>query len=63
MVVCTVYEHRFAGCRIFCCKGNKDFQSGLSESALRELKSICEELDIPCRYTDLATSLNRQVHY
>jgi hypothetical protein len=30
---------------------------------MRELKSICEELDIPCRYADLATSMNSQVHY
>ena len=55
---CTVYEHRFAGCRIFCCKGDKDFQSGLSESALKEFKSICTEFGVPYRYADLATALN-----
>ncbi len=55
---CTVYEHRFAGCRIFCCKGDKDFQSRLSESALKEFKSICTEFGIPYRYADLATALN-----
>jgi hypothetical protein len=55
---CTVYGHRFAGCRIFCCKGNTDFQGGLSESAIKKFKSICTEFHIPYRYTDLATALN-----
>jgi len=55
---CTVYEHRFAGCRIFCCKGDADFQSKLSESALEELKALCTELEIPYRYTELAGALN-----
>ncbi len=55
---CTVYEYRFAGCRIFCCNGDADFQSRLSESALKKLKSVCTEFQIPYRYTDLATALN-----
>ncbi|MHC4395373.1 MAG: YkgJ family cysteine cluster protein [Planctomycetota bacterium] len=55
---CTVYEHRFAGCRIFCCKGNTDFQSKLSESALKKLKSLCTEFQTPYRYTGLAGALN-----
>lgn len=55
---CTVYEYRFAGCRIFCCKADTDFQSRLSESALKKFKSICEEFQIPYRYSDLATALN-----
>ncbi len=55
---CTIYEYRFAGCRIFCCKADTDFQSRLSESALRKLKSLCTEFRIPYRYTDLATALN-----
>jgi len=55
---CTVYEYRFAGCRIFCCKGNTDFQSRLSELSLKRFKSICAELQIPYRYTDLAAALN-----
>ncbi|MDH4240375.1 MAG: hypothetical protein OEW48_12505 [Phycisphaerae bacterium] len=54
---CTVYEYRFAGCRIFSCKGDADFQSRLSESALKKFKSICTEFKIPYRYTDLATAL------
>lgn len=55
---CSVYEYRFAGCRIFFCKGDGDFQSRLGESALKEFKSICTGLRIAYRYTDLATALN-----
>jgi Fe-S-cluster containining protein len=55
---CTVYEYRFAGCRIFSCKGNADFQSRLSESALKKLKSLCTEFQIPYNYTDLAAAIN-----
>jgi len=55
---CTIYTYRFAGCRIFSCKGDKDFQSGLSESALKKFKSVCTEFKIPYRYTDLASALN-----
>jgi hypothetical protein len=54
---CTVYEYRFAGCRIFCCKADVDFQDNLSELALRRLKSICAEFQISYHYTDLATAL------
>jgi Fe-S-cluster containining protein len=54
---CTVYDFRFAGCRIFCCKGDADFQSRLSETALKKFKSICEQFQIPYRYLDLATAL------
>ncbi len=55
---CTIYKYRFAGCRVFCCKADADFQSRLSESILKELKSICTEFQIPYRYNDLATALN-----
>jgi hypothetical protein len=55
---CTIYEYRFAGCRIFCCKGDVDFQSRLTEEALKRLKSICTELGIPYRYAELANALN-----
>jgi Fe-S-cluster containining protein len=55
---CSVYEHRFSGCRIFSCKGDLDFQNELSEKALKKLKTICEQFLIPYRYTDLATALN-----
>lgn len=55
---CTIYEYRFASCRIFCCNGDADFQSGLSESALEKFKSLCEEYQIEYRYSELATALN-----
>ncbi len=55
---CTVYDNRFAGCRIFCCKANMDFQSSLSEAALKKLKAVCSELQISYRYVDLAAALN-----
>jgi len=55
---CTIYEYQFAGCRIFCCKGGSDFQSKLSESAIKKFKSICRDFQIPYRYSDLATALN-----
>ncbi len=54
---CTVHEHRFTGCRIFCCAGDPDLQSELSEEALRRLKALCEEFEVPYRYQDLATAL------
>jgi hypothetical protein len=55
---CTIYEYRFSGCRIFCCNGDADFQSGLSEEVLQKLKLICVEFQLPYRYTDLAAGLN-----
>ena len=55
---CTIYEYRFAGCRIFCCNGNADFQNGLSESALEKFKSLCNKYKIEYRYSELATALN-----
>lgn len=55
---CAVYEYRFSGCRIFCCNGDAVFQSWLSEEALKKLKSLCTEFQIPYHYTDLATALN-----
>jgi len=54
---CTVYEYRFAGCRIFCCNADADFQSRLSESAIKKFKDLCTEFSIPYRYIDLPTAL------
>jgi Fe-S-cluster containining protein len=54
---CTAHENRFAGCRVFCCQGDPDFQSELSEEALRRLKVLGEELRVPYRYQDLAVAL------
>ncbi|KPK39541.1 MAG: hypothetical protein AMJ65_11400 [Phycisphaerae bacterium SG8_4] len=55
---CGIHEHRFAGCRIFCCSGDAAFQSELSEAVLAKLKSVCAEFRIPYRYVDLARALN-----
>ena len=55
---CTIYEYRFSACRIFCCNADADFQSRLSEEALKKLKSACMEFQISYRYTDLAAGLN-----
>jgi len=55
---CTIYEYRFAGCRIFCCKGDADFQNDLSESTLEKFKSLCNKCQIEYRYSELATALN-----
>ena len=55
---CEVYEHRFAACRIFCCRADPDFQSTLSETTLEKLKSICTEFQVPYRYTGVAEALN-----
>lgn len=54
---CTIYPLRFAGCRIFFCKGDKDFQGRLSESAIKSFKSLCAEFDIPYIYSDLKQAL------
>lgn len=54
---CSVYQHRFASCRIFCCNGDSDFQNQLSEEALAKSKVICEQFDHAYLYTDLATAL------
>ena len=55
---CTAHEHRFAGCRIFFCKADEDFQSRLSEEAILKLKEICKKENLPYEYTELASSLN-----
>lgn len=56
---CSVYEYRFAGCRIFSCSGHPDFQSRLSETALEKFKAVCTHFQVPYRYTDLPTALNK----
>jgi hypothetical protein len=55
---CTIYENRFAGCRIFFCKDEADFQNQLSESALKKFKQICLEFNVSYLYMDLETAFN-----
>ncbi len=54
---CTIYPLRFAGCRIFFCKGDKDFQGRLSETTIKSFKSLCIEFNIPYKYKDLKQAL------
>jgi len=54
---CSVYEWRFAGCRVFSCRGDKDFQSLVTESVLKELKGLCIKFNIPYRYLELPEAL------
>ena len=54
---CSVHAQRFSGCRIFCCSGDAEFQSELTEAALKKLKAICERFGIPYRYADLGKAL------
>jgi Fe-S-cluster containining protein len=54
---CTVYKYRFAGCRIFCCKGDARFQSDLTEAVIKKFKTLCDEFKIFYRYVDLPTAL------
>jgi Fe-S-cluster containining protein len=54
---CSVHEHRFSGCRIFCCDGDSGFQSELSEAVIRGLKAICERFEVPYRYAELSVAL------
>jgi Fe-S-cluster containining protein len=54
---CTVYDYRFASCRIFCCTGDKDFQSRLTESTLAELKQLCIEFELAYSYMQLSEAL------
>jgi Fe-S-cluster containining protein len=56
---CIVYPFRFAGCRIFSCKRDKEIQNRLSEQAVVKFKAICEKFRLPYRYTDLPTALNK----
>lgn len=54
---CTVYKSRFAGCRIFQCKGSDEQQGEVMEKALAKLKQIGEEFGVDYSYTNLARGL------
>jgi hypothetical protein len=54
---CTIHPYRFAGCRIFCCKGDAGFQSELSEAVVKKFKALCDEFQIPYRYVELPAAL------
>lgn len=54
---CSVYPYRFAGCRIFQCKGDANRQSELTEATLTEFKRLCEQYAVEYRYRDLKKAL------
>ena len=54
---CTVYPHRFSGCRIFTCKGNAEKENEICEKAIKKFKFLCEQHDIPYHYAYLQQGL------
>lgn len=55
---CIIHPNRFAACRIFFCKGDTPAQNQLSEQVVNKFRILCNEFDIPYRYTDLKNALN-----
>jgi len=55
---CSIYEYRFAGCRIFQCKGSDEQQGEVMEKALVKLKQIGEKFGVDYSYMDLARGLD-----
>lgn len=58
---CTTREFRFAGCRIFFCKGDSEKQNALCEEAIKKFKALCDEYDFPYRYMELSAALNENI--
>jgi hypothetical protein len=58
---CTAREFRFAGCRIFFCKGNSEKQNALCEEVIKKFKALCNEYDFPYHYMELSAALNENV--
>ncbi len=56
---CSVYSHRFAGCRIFNCKVDPGIQSKLSEEALTKLRAACDNFGFAYKYMELSDALNK----
>jgi Fe-S-cluster containining protein len=54
---CSVYPHRFSGCRIFSCKGDPEKENALYEKALKKFKALCDEYKIPYHYVSLRDGL------
>lgn len=55
---CSARNFRFAGCRIFFCKEDKDLQNKLSEETIEKFKTLCDKFNLPYRYVDLAAAIN-----
>jgi len=58
---CTARDFRFAGCRIFFCKGNSQKQNELSEQVLSKFKKLCDDNDFPYQYINLSAALNEYI--
>jgi len=54
---CSVHPYRFAGCRIFSCKGMPEKENALCEQAISKFKALCDTYPIPYHYVDLKTGL------
>jgi len=54
---CSVYPHRFSGCRIFSCGGDSEQESQLSEETISKFKALCLEHEIGYRYVYLKEGL------
>jgi hypothetical protein len=55
---CSVYPHRFSGCRIFTCGGEgTEQENALCEQAVRKFKDLCEQYDLPYHYLYLKPAL------
>jgi hypothetical protein len=55
---CTAREFRFAGCRIFFCKGNSERQNALCEETIKKFKTLCDEHNFPYQYMELSAAMN-----
>jgi Fe-S-cluster containining protein len=60
---CTIHPYRFAGCRIFYCKGDAQAQAELSEWVAARFKAISDESGQDYSYTDLKTALNTALRF
>lgn len=54
---CTVYPYRFAGCRIFTCKGDAEKENRICEEAIRRCKALCDEYAVAYHYVYLKAGL------
>ncbi len=57
---CSIHPYRFAGCRIFNCRGDEKLQGQLSEKVVKKFKKLCNEFDISYQYRDLAFVLSKE---
>ncbi len=56
---CTIREYRFAGCRVFFCGGEPDFQARLSEKVIKKFSSLCDKFQLSYRYMPIKDALSK----